>query len=576
MLVIALVLHLAGGGHAFRTAVTVTIGLGIGFFSVCLIAERRLAGVASRAGANPKTEVALPSVTQKQATSEAGPLQATAALGREQRRMRWAAAEVAVDGLIDAAIHLINLHVRTHTTAVFFPTLDGGYMLRRFHSPSASIDAGAIIYPGIGVIGKFLKDGVKRFALADIVSDSATLFYYSSDAKVRSLMASPIAGDGSERGLVVVDFLEPESFTDDDHSFLDAVASLLGEAVYGCYMHTEHALQHCRLAAVSSIEKEFFRNVSRQSIVDSIVEVVRTALPCDRVTVSMRNDDDTSATIVAAWGDGADALMKTRFDLGAKSLASVVYTNNMLLSRSFSSDRYEVRYFDGEPDDDTLGSFIAAPLGVDRCRGLVLVESRNTDAYDEDSRELTGRLCTSAGLAIEKMIVFEKANALATHDGLTGLFNHRTFQQLLADEITRAIRYNEPVSLIICDIDFFKKVNDTYGHPFGDVVLRGVAALLENSVRQDIDTVARYGGEEFALILVKTDSKGACETAERIRSAIERQSFSARSGVEVRVSMSFGIAEYRKHARQINELIGKADKALYRAKENGRNRVELY
>jgi diguanylate cyclase (GGDEF)-like protein len=363
---------------------------------------------------------------------------------------------------------------------------------------------------------------------------------------------------------------------DDDQSFLDAVASLLGEAVYGCYMHTEHALQHCRLAAVSSIEKEFFRNVSRQSIVDSIVEVVRTALPCDRVTVSMRNDDDTSATIVAAWGDGADALMKTRFDLGAKSLASVVYTNNMLLSRSFSQTGTKCVTLTESRTTIHWARLLPPRLAWTGVGVSFWLNRANTDAYDEDSRELTGRLCTSAGLAIEKMIVFEKANALATHDGLTGLFNHRTFQQLLADEITRAIRYNEPVSLIICDIDFFKKVNDTYGHPFGDVVLRGVAALLENSVRQDIDTVARYGGGRVRAYPCETDSKGACETAERIRSAIERQSFSARSGVEVRVSMSFGIAEYRKHARQINELIGKADKALYRAKENGRNRVEHY
>jgi diguanylate cyclase (GGDEF)-like protein len=102
-----------------------------------------------------------------------------------------------------------------------------------------------------------------------------------------------------------------------------------------------------------------------------------------------------------------------------------------------------------------------------------------------------------------------------------------------------------------------------------------VSKLLEGSVRQDIDTVARYGGEEFALILVKTDDTGAAETAERIRAAIAAASFRAPSGDEVRVTMSFGIAEYRKHARHINELIAKADKALYRAKENGRNRVEI-
>jgi two-component system, cell cycle response regulator len=247
-----------------------------------------------------------------------------------------------------------------------------------------------------------------------------------------------------------------------------------------------------------------------------------------------------------------------------------------VLSRNYSQERYEVRYFNEEPRNEELMSFVAVPLGVDECKGMLLVESCRPDAYDDSYRELLSRLSTSAGLAIEKMLVFEKANALATHDGLTGLKNHRTFQQLLAEEITRAIRYNEPVALVIGDIDFFKKINDTWGHPFGDTILKGVSAILENSVRQDIDTVARYGGEEFSLILVKTDDEGAAETAERIRSAIAALPFKSPGGDDVHVTMSFGIAEYRKHARQINELIAKADKALYRAKENGRNRVEVY
>jgi diguanylate cyclase (GGDEF)-like protein len=164
----------------------------------------------------------------------------------------------------------------------------------------------------------------------------------------------------------------------------------------------------------------------------------------------------------------------------------------------------------------------------------------------------------------------------ATHDGLTGLLNHREFQVVLKDEITRAIRYNDPLSLVICDIDFFKKVNDTYGHPFGDTVLKTVAALLEGSIRQGIDTAARYGGEEFALILVKTDEAQAIETAERIRETIARTLLKSPSGSDVHLTMSFGIAIFGKHAGELGELIKKADKALYRAKKQGRNRVEVF
>jgi diguanylate cyclase (GGDEF)-like protein len=185
-------------------------------------------------------------------------------------------------------------------------------------------------------------------------------------------------------------------------------------------------------------------------------------------------------------------------------------------------------------------------------------------------------LATSAGLAIEKLQIIEQANALATHDGLTGLINHRQFQALLKDEITRAIRYSDPLSLVLCDIDFFKKVNDTYGHPFGDTVLREVSARLRENVRDGVDVVARYGGEEFALVLVKTDAQKAIETVERIRQQIESRFLKSPHGEDIHVTMSFGIAVYPKHAKQIDALIQKSDKALYRAKENGRNRVEIF
>jgi diguanylate cyclase (GGDEF)-like protein len=165
---------------------------------------------------------------------------------------------------------------------------------------------------------------------------------------------------------------------------------------------------------------------------------------------------------------------------------------------------------------------------------------------------------------------------MATHDGLTGLYNHRQFQQLLKDEITRSGRYNDPLALVIGDIDFFKKVNDAYGHPFGDAVLKNVAALLEASIRAGVDTAARYGGEEFALILVKTAAQQALETTERIRETIGRSPLKSPAGTDVQVTMSFGIAVLGRHTQEHDDLIKKADKALYMAKERGRNRVEIF
>ena len=497
------------------------------------------------------------------------------ALGSHYRREQWLAAEKAVDDELDIFLQIIQKRLDGHTVAILFPTSDNGYKIRRFLSKSEYVNDEAIIYPGVGVIGSFLKDGLKQLNLHEIVTDSMTLYYYKRDAVIRSLMASPLTGGNVERGAVIVDSTEVRRFSDDDHSYLSAIASLVGQTVYYTYLATEYRLEHNRIVSMSSIEKEFFRNLSIDAILDKIVEIIPFAIACDRLTISLRGDAG-SAVIRRAWGLNSEKFNGITFSTDEKSLAGLVYAKNLCLFRNFTENRYETRYVEGEPQSEELSSFIAFPIGVDKCKGAFFLESLRKDAFSEFNRDLLSRLAMSAGLAIEKLQIIEKANTLATHDGLTGLINHREFQSLLKDEITRSIRYNDPLTLVICDIDFFKKVNDTYGHQFGDAVLREVSACLSENIRDGVDMVARYGGEEFALVLVKTDAFKAMETVERIRQHIEKHTLKSPRGEEIGVTMSFGIAVYPQHAKQIDMLIQKADKALYRAKENGRNRVELF
>jgi diguanylate cyclase (GGDEF)-like protein len=294
------------------------------------------------------------------------------------------------------------------------------------------------------------------------------------------------------------------------------------------------------------------------------------------MTISLLVDDGETAAIRHVHGIYTTGLLDTKFSLQEKSLASILYSKNLSLSRNFAEDRYEIRYGENEPRVEDFASFLAVPLGVDDCKGMILLESLRPDAFPDALCTLLSRIATSAGLAMEKVMLIEKNHALATHDGLTGLFNHRQFQQLLRDEIIRSGRYNDPLALVIGDLDLFKKTNDTYGHPFGDMVLKNVASILDTSIRAGIDTAARYGGEEFALILVKTDEQQAMETVERIRAVIERSIVRSPAGEDMHVTMSFGIALLGKHARDPDDLIKKADKALYRAKGHGRNRVEIF
>lgn len=162
---------------------------------------------------------------------------------------------------------------------------------------------------------------------------------------------------------------------------------------------------------------------------------------------------------------------------------------------------------------------------------------------------------------------FSKIVAVALTDGLTGLYDHATLKRSLANEIERHIRYGNDVCFVMIDVDHFKKFNDDYGHQKGDEILVEIGRILEEESR-GVDVCARYGGEEFAMLLPQTSLEEGMEIAERVRNHIE-QSFASCGNVTV----SLGVSACPDHAREEGSLIRKADKALYRAKKDGRNRV---
>ena len=158
-----------------------------------------------------------------------------------------------------------------------------------------------------------------------------------------------------------------------------------------------------------------------------------------------------------------------------------------------------------------------------------------------------------------------RLETLATTDGLTGLKNHRAFQERLREEMERAVRYRLPLSLLLLDVDYFKSYNDTFGHLAGDVVLQQVAEVLQATARTT-DLAARYGGEEFAVILPETNTQEAKAAAQRLQVAIEATSWPQRP-----ITVSGGIATLSAIAPEAATFVQEADIALYRAKERGRN-----
>jgi diguanylate cyclase (GGDEF)-like protein len=196
-------------------------------------------------------------------------------------------------------------------------------------------------------------------------------------------------------------------------------------------------------------------------------------------------------------------------------------------------------------------------------------------SYEQVVMELKESNEKSELLTQELLDANSRLKELVFRDGLTGLYNHRYFQEILTKELARAQRYQSSISLILFDIDFFKKVNDSYGHPAGDLVLMNIARVVENIIRPS-DIAARYGGEEFTLILPETNEQGMRIFAERLRRSIEGIVTSA-GGQQIKVTVSSGGVTCGPEQTQITKatLIDTADRALYMSKHNGRNRVTI-
>jgi len=168
--------------------------------------------------------------------------------------------------------------------------------------------------------------------------------------------------------------------------------------------------------------------------------------------------------------------------------------------------------------------------------------------------------------------MYSQSRHLSLTDALTGLHNRRSFEDSFEREFCRAERYKSDLSFAIIDIDYFKKVNDTYGHSVGDYILKEVAYLLIDTFRKT-DMVFRYGGEEFAVIIPETPIEKAVVPLERFRRAINEYPFNT-SGKDIEITVSIGISEFGKEITTAQNLFEEADKALYKAKANGRNQIQ--
>ncbi len=318
--------------------------------------------------------------------------------------------------------------------------------------------------------------------------------------------------------------------------------------------------EQARLAlAIRRIGETFASNLDR----DALLEIVlRTAV------------DGSGAT-------GGRATMRTKPDGQLHQVAQAGSLDDLTAALR----QAEARVLEaGTPHEASVGEVAALahplraaeqsdPDGPPRITGIVSV-ARPDRAFTPSERELFHYLAGQASVSIENVGLHETVERQAVTDELTGLSNRRRFQEALAGEVERSRRFEQPVSLVMLDIDNFKKVNDTYGHPAGDLVLKEVARILRELSRE-IDEPARYGGEELAVVLPGTDEEGAFQLAERVRTGIEALRLPIRTADDqpLRVTASFGVATHPDLSADARALVADADSALYEAKHAGKNRT---
>jgi two-component system cell cycle response regulator len=276
----------------------------------------------------------------------------------------------------------------------------------------------------------------------------------------------------------------------------------------------------------------------------------------------------TRDELVLAASQGLDVPLDLRLEVGQGISGRVALSGDPVRGRA-GTGTADLAPGPGEPTETSL---IAVPL---KSSGTVigvldLYGSSNAAGYDDNDLATIRTFASQATVAVDNVLLHEEAQRLSITDALTGLWNYRYFTMTVGKEIERATRFGRPLGLLMLDLDHFKGVNDTFGHPRGDAVLVEFAARVRAEVR-DVDTVARYGGEEIVVILPETDAAGAAVLAERICDAVRRRPFGEPGVTPVHLTVSIGGAVYPDHGQTTGLLLGCADEALYDAKRNGRD-----
>jgi diguanylate cyclase (GGDEF)-like protein len=389
---------------------------------------------------------------------------------------------------------------------------------------------------------------------------------FIKNGKIASIVVVPILEGSSTAGVLVVDSVRFQDFSGTEKNTVTKLGEHIARVLERERIYMRIKRDTFGLKKLTEGSSSLVSSLNIDLIVKSLCDWAEMIAPC-RVFFFLSEGEAFSLVDLDGTMPSSDNL----FHLKGTLLNMALENRQHMYLSDVSTYKIPVMPF---KTADVRSIFTVPMLYESKLLGLLVMLSETKAFLDPFQIDMLKVMCNQAATSIENATLHAAIEKMATTDGLTGLFNHRVFQEKLSEEFRRMNRFSKPVSLLLTDIDFFKKINDTYGHPVGDMVLREVSKTIRETIR-DVDIAARYGGEEFAVVLPGAEGDGAKIIAERLRKAVGGKTFSS-DGRSFSVTVSMGIATAPADAPSKEELVEKADQALYHAKHHGRNQSVLW
>ncbi|HEY3819915.1 MAG TPA: diguanylate cyclase [Polyangiaceae bacterium] len=472
------------------------------------------------------------------------------------------------------ALELLRRSLDLHT-AVLLWLNDAGTHLRISELSTGSDDIHDAPFPaGDGVLGAVLAHRA-RVSLRGL-KPSYKVPYYAGPCPVRALAAIPVLEGETLRGVLAVDRL-------DDRELSPHEVEIASQAARFCLRAIQNERVFLQLERAKVEQGKLYRAaqalgaaLSEKDVVEAGVRAAREIASFDLAAVTVYEESTRTHEVVAAKSaDGKiDDLVGVRFSQNS-GLVSMVVQNRCALPYRGEYEAGRQVVLSKRLPWPTHPSLLVLPLLMhERALGTLILGAKRRHAFSDAARPTLEVLASHLAVSLSNARMVHKLETMATTDGLTGLFNKRAMLDSAEQKIAAAARFHRKLAVLVVDIDFFKKVNDTHGHDVGDLVIKGLGQVLERQKR-NTDVVARFGGEEFVVLCEQTDENGAMLLAERIREELEKTSFRTPGGA-VSVTCSIGLSTFPEAGPGWEGLFKAADEALYVSKRSGRNKCTAW